>query len=173
MRMGYEAPTHLRSCIRTIIEKAHVDLSMSQLTIEDRIRPYIGDLVAEVFRQFAATCRQRAVHGCIVYRPDVMELIRLPSASRQEVLASARSSGLAVLDLCSAFRGVGDRDSLVIVPGDNSRLPGTKREGRDDHPNALGHRLLADELYKLLHTDEGRELLKPVKKYPPADAPGS
>ena len=47
----------------------------------------------------------------------------------------ARAAGLQVIDLSPAFDSVTDRSSLVLAKW-------------DDHTTALGHRLLAEELYK-------------------------
>jgi hypothetical protein len=164
LKRGYEIPAPLQTAIHSAVDKSQVDSSMSQADIENRLRPHMGELIREVFQQFADNCHVHAVRGCIVYRPDVMEMMRLPSARRRELLESARDSGLPVLDLSAAFRGVHDRDSLMIVPRKSPGFHANKGEGMDEHPNAQGHQLLADELYKMLHTVKGRELLKPVKK---------
>ena len=47
----------------------------------------------------------------------------------------ARDAGLQVIDLSPAFDSVTDRSSLILAKW-------------DDHTTALGHRLLADQLYK-------------------------
>jgi hypothetical protein len=47
----------------------------------------------------------------------------------------ARAAGLEVIDLSPAFGSVADRSALILAKW-------------DDHTTALGHRLLADELYK-------------------------
>ena len=67
-------------------------------------------------------------------------LLRRIFLGRSQPLAAncsgwARSAGLQVIDLTGAFDSVADRSSLILAKW-------------DDHTTALGHRLLADELYK-------------------------
>ena len=57
------------------------------------------------------------------------------SAARSKLLGMAKAAGLQVIDLTGAFDSVADRSSLILAKW-------------DDHTTALGHRLLADELYK-------------------------
>jgi hypothetical protein len=59
----------------------------------------------------------------------------MESAGRSKMLGLARAAGLEVVDLSPAFDSVTDRSSLVLAKW-------------DDHTTTLGHRLLADELYK-------------------------
>jgi hypothetical protein len=47
----------------------------------------------------------------------------------------AQQAGLPVLDLSRAYHGVTNRREVAVAPG-------------DAHPNAEGHRRLADELYR-------------------------
>ena len=66
-----------------------------------------------------------------------MDFSGMESAGRSKVLGLARAAGLEVVDLSPAFDSVTERSSLTLAKW-------------DDHTTALGHRLLADELYKEL-----------------------
>jgi len=71
----------------------------------------------------------------VIYRPAPADFSGLESAARRKIIELARNAGLEVLDLSPAFNSVADRSSLILGKW-------------DDHTTALGHRLLADELYK-------------------------
>src|SRR5206468_1567517 len=80
-------------------------------------------------------CAQRGVRAIVIYRPAPVDFFGLESAARSRMLAMARAAGLKVVDLSPAFDSVSDRSSLTLAKW-------------DDHTTALGHRLLADKLYK-------------------------
>jgi hypothetical protein len=164
INFGYEPPPSLRRCLYGIYEKAQVQPGVtSRAQVERRIKPYTAEVVEEVFEQFAAECRAHQVPAAFVYRPEIKEFRWLGRAMREEVLAAAAKTGLPILDLSACFAGVEDKDSLMVMPETAYALKSMKREAVDDHPNALGHQLMAEELYKQLHTPEGRALLKARK----------
>jgi hypothetical protein len=68
----------------------------------------------------------------IIPRADQM---RIDEEHLAEMADFARKSGLPVLDLSKPFREARDRRTVAVAPG-------------DAHPNAEGHRLLADALYQ-------------------------
>ena len=140
-----------------------VEQPIDLLIISPRESGALTPVVKDVFEHFAADCRARSVPAAFVYRPELKEFRWLGTAMRQEVLASAASTGLPILDLSACFADVPDKDSLMVMPETAYALKALKREAVDDHPNARGHQLLADELYKQLHTPKGQELLKPRK----------
>src|SRR5438270_12915182 len=57
------------------------------------------------------------------------------SGSQQNAWDGPRAAGLEVIDLSPTFDFVADRSLLILAKW-------------DDHTTALGHRLLADQLYK-------------------------
>jgi hypothetical protein len=101
------------------------------------------------------------VRGCFVYRPGLKEFVHIQAANRQEVLQLAEKSGLPMLDMAGCFSSVADQDKLMVSPESKYQWKSLKRQAPDDHPNAVGHQLMADRLYELLHTPEGSVLLKP------------
>jgi len=103
--------------------------------IERRLQPYHDELCNWLFRRFAQQCAQRGVRPLVVYRPAPVDFSGVESAARSKIIGWARSAGLQVIDLTGAFDSVTDRSSLILAKW-------------DDHTTALGHRLLADELYK-------------------------
>jgi hypothetical protein len=156
-----ELPEPVRDCLQRLFVRAQVEPTLLRSQIERRLMPYLFEFHGDLFQLFAQQCAKHHVRGAFVYVPEVKEFRYLHSSTRNEVLQLARDTGLAVLDLFESYRSVPDRNTLMVEPGAAYELRTMKREGLDDHPNAEGHRLLAEEMYRLLHTTEGQALLKP------------
>jgi hypothetical protein len=103
--------------------------------IERRLQPYVPQLYKWCFQHFAEQCAQRGVRPLVIYRPAPADFTGSEAAGRNKTLALARAAGLEVVDLSPAFDSVVDRSSLILAKW-------------DDHTTPLGHRLLADQLYK-------------------------
>jgi hypothetical protein len=90
-----------------------------------------------------------------MYRPAPADFAGLEAAGRSKTLQLAREAGLEVIDLSPAFDAVIDRSSLILAKW-------------DDHTTALGHRLLAEELYKdllpLLSRSSSQQKISPQPK---------
>ncbi|HMF11703.1 MAG TPA: hypothetical protein VKE94_05335, partial [Gemmataceae bacterium] len=157
----------VRESLERLFAKSQVDPTMLRSQVERRMMPFLDEFNGELFQLFARQCAEHHVRGAFVYLPEIKEFKYLHAASRNAVLELARSTGLPVLDLFDSYQCVANRDSLMVEPIGACQFCSLKREGPDDHPNALGHRLLADELYRLLHAPEGHALLKPTEKTRP------
>jgi hypothetical protein len=157
---GYEAPAPFDQLTKAIFEKAHIDASMSKSRIERLLRPYTPELVDRVFQRFAELCRLHKTRGCLVYRPQPRESVRLQGGQRLEVIRSGEKAGLPILDLTGCFSAVADRESVMVAPKTSFQWRSFRREPADDHPNAAGHQLIEGALYDRLHTAEGKALMK-------------
>ncbi|HMF11225.1 MAG TPA: hypothetical protein VKE94_02935 [Gemmataceae bacterium] len=158
----------IRESLERLFAKAQVDPTMLRSQVERRMMPYLDEFHGELFQLFARQCAEHHVRGAFVYLPEVKEFKYLHAASRNAVLQIARGTGLPVLDLFDSYQSVADRDSLMVEPLGTYQFRSLKREGPDDHPNAEGHRMLTNELYRLLHSPEGQGLLKPRESNEPA-----
>jgi hypothetical protein len=152
-------PESVHECVDRLLAKSQVDPSMLRSQIERRMMPYLPEFNGELFQLFAEQCAEHHVQGGFVYVPEVKEFKYLHESSRKEVLQEAHATGLPVLDLFDSYQSVPDRDSLMVEPVAPYKFAPWKRKNFDDHPNAEGHRLLADELIKELHTPKARVLL--------------
>ena len=121
--------------MESVVRRARVNGKMPAVMIERRLQPYHDELCNWSFQKFAQQCAQRGVRPLVVYRPAPVDFSGVESATRSKILGWARSAGLQVIDLTGAFDSVADRSSLILAKW-------------DDHTTAVGHRLLADELYK-------------------------
>ena len=103
--------------------------------IERRLQPYVGELYEWTFHRFAQQCKQHGIRPLVIYRPAPVDFEGWEQAGRSELSRLARAVGLEVIDLSTAFDSVKDRNTLMLAKWDH-------------HTTALGHRLLAEELYK-------------------------
>jgi hypothetical protein len=135
LTLGIDPPPDYRGFLDGIARKAGVNGRMHDVMIERRLLPYVSEIHEWVFRRLAQQCVQRGIHPLVIYRPAPMDFEGVEPASRSETVRLARAAGLEVIDLSPAFDSVADRGKLIVAKW-------------DDHTTALGHRLLADELYK-------------------------
>jgi len=134
---GIEPPGPYREIVQSVVRRARVNGKMPAVMIERRLQPYYEELCSWSFQRFAQQCAQRGVRPIVIYRPAPADFSGQESSARGNLLRMARAAGLEVVDLSPAFDSVADRSSLILAKW-------------DDHTTALGHRLLADELYKHL-----------------------
>jgi hypothetical protein len=132
---GIEPSAAYHDIVQSVISRAHVNGKMPAVMIERRLQPYVTELCKWSFQRFAQQCAQRGIRPLVIYRPAPADFSGLESTARGKLLAMARDAGLQVIDLSPAFDSVTDRSSLILAKW-------------DDHTTALGHRLLADQLYK-------------------------
>jgi hypothetical protein len=104
---------------------------MPSKSIAMRLRPYTEELLEWVYRQIAATCLENGITPVWVFMPKLEEHGRQKLTPWLE--RTAIDSGFEVISLADVFA---DRDkrALQVSRGDL-------------HPNAAGHRLIADRLY--------------------------
>jgi len=132
---GVDPPAEYRAIVEKVVRGAGVNGKMPAVMIERRLQPYATELWQWSFHRFAEQCRQHGVRPVVLYRPAPVDFTGTESALRSKVLSLARAEGIEVIDLSPAFDSVTDRNTLILGKW-------------DDHTTPLGHRLLADELYK-------------------------
>jgi hypothetical protein len=133
--LGIEPTGDYREMIEPIERKAGVNGKMPDIMIERRLQPYVTEITQWAFRRFAEQCALHRVRPVVIFRPAPVDFEGTEPVARGEVIGLARSAGLDVIDLSAAFDSVTNRDTLILAKWDH-------------HTTALGHRLLANELYK-------------------------
>jgi hypothetical protein len=123
--------------LNELVKLARVDGHPSNLVIKHRLKPYVPKVFDWAFARLADQCAERGIRAFLVYRPAPNNSPEVEATARAELFRAAAQAGLEVLDLSPAFDDVQDRTTLVLAPW-------------DDHTSALGHRLLADELFEQL-----------------------
>jgi hypothetical protein len=155
LMQGIEPTGDYGDVVQSVIRRAGVDGKMPALMIERRLQPYVTELWEWSFRRFAQQCAQHGIRPVVIYRPAPADFAGLEAAGRSKTLQLARAAGLEVIDLSPAFDTVTDRSSLILAKW-------------DDHTTALGHRLLAEELYKdllpLLFSSSSQQKISPQPK---------
>jgi hypothetical protein len=132
------------SRLRALADQTGIDSKTGPTESRRRMKPYRSELLAWVYETIVTDCRRRDVVPVFVYMQTVMELTEpWRSVDREEVMRLARQAGFVILDLTGAYDG--HRPSSLWI-----------REN-DNHPNALGSRLIADRLYLRLRED-GRQI---------------
>jgi hypothetical protein len=127
--------------IEQIVQRAGVDPQLEPGIIQRKLRPLGEELLAGLYREMVARCDAEGVRPVFVLLPMVPEA-ETAAVGRESDLA--RAAGFTVFDLDDVYAGQ-DRRSLWIAEW-------------DAHPNALGHSVVADRLFRLV-TEQGDELL--------------
>ena len=110
---------------------------LPEVVLQNRLRPYAKKLLNAVYGRVVAHCHELEAECFFVINANTSQLTAKQQQIVAETAAVARQAGFTVLDLTQAYAGVERLESLWVVPWDN-------------HPNADGHRLLAEQLYQQL-----------------------
>ncbi len=116
----------------SILEKAGVSREMDRFAIEKALVPYGDELLSWAYERMVEACRRQNVTPVWVLLPMTYDR-PLPEETAAEA-ALARAAGFTVISLEDVYDRVDPAD-LAIAPWDN-------------HPNQLGHRLIAEHLYR-------------------------
>lgn len=128
--LGWDAPQYEQA-----IQRSGVRLGQSAESLKTALRAHREKILGNVYRTAVAECRSLGAVPAWVLIPRVGKPI--DPAEHATLIAMARDAGFAiVIDLSNEFSGI-DATDLEIAPD-------------DFHPNARGHRILADGLRSAL-----------------------
>jgi len=119
--------------VNEVATEANVEKGLPHAMAEQRLKPYAPQLLDWVFTEFVGVCKESGVEPWVMflprpeYRDGEQQVI-------QGLMARAGKAGFTVLDMSGAYDSVADFETLWIAKW-------------DAHPNAAGHRLLAEKLY--------------------------
>ena len=117
--------------LQAIVAQSGVQPEMNETEMLKRLQPLSAQLLREVYRLLGERCRERGIAPVWVFMPQLTEgdwQTETPEAQRL-----AQEAGFAVVSLHDVFRG--------------QAVESIRLESWDEHPNALGHRLLTARLY--------------------------
>lgn len=117
--------------LRAIVEESGARPEMDETAILKRLEPHKGRILKAVYGGLGAQCRERNIAALWVFLPQVQD--GPWREETPEALRLAQEAGFQVLNLEDVFRG---------RPVETIRLAEW-----DEHPNQMGHRLIADRLY--------------------------
>ena len=126
--------------VKDVIREAGLTRETSYAEGFAAMKPHSEALLLWVYREFVRRCQERGAVPMAAYIPHMLSIANEPEtlARKTRQMEIAREAGFVVLDLTHAYDGA-DHRKLWIAPWDS-------------HPNADGHRLLADALYTALLT---------------------
>jgi hypothetical protein len=130
-----------------IARLAEVEPGMTKAEVERRLGPYGSEILSWTFRRFVEVSRSNNITPVWIFMPTLEDPLHVDEVIHLTGLA--QESGFIVLDLSDAYKNQ-DLDSLVVAYWDK-------------HPNAKGHRLIADYLYQLLNERQAEIPLFRVK----------
>ena len=127
---GLELPSQ---SLKDVARKAGVTRGMPQGAIQRRLQPFETEILSAIYTAIVDACRQRGITPVWIYLPMPGAMMEDPAG---ELLPIAEGAGFVVCDLSNWAEGQ-NWDSLF-------------RSTDEYHPNAKGHRLIADALMKMV-----------------------
>lgn len=119
--------------LREMLEREGVSARSSGIAMRSKLRELTPELLGWIWDRMRRECEKRGISLQVVILPRA-DHMRADEEHLAKMADYARRSGLPVFDLSQAFRRASSRKAVAVAPG-------------DAHPNAEGHRLLAEELY--------------------------
>ncbi len=132
--------------VRQVLREADVTFTTPRLKAESRLRPHWQRLAGWAFRTLVEECRKNNIHPVWIHVPGVMQ-----SGLSDDInilMRLAEQAGFQIVRITDVY-GSANRASLVVAPWDG-------------HPNAAGHRLIADALYREMFKIEALKLGPPA-----------
>jgi hypothetical protein len=117
--------------LRGIAHKAGIHPGMSEAAAIRQIDPYRKEVLSYVYGEIAEQCRSRGIVPVWIFLPQMREGSWQEETPEQVQIAQA--AGFVMIDLQDVYRGQ-QVDSIRLAAW-------------DDHPNARGHRLIAERLH--------------------------
>ena len=122
--------------VNRIIQQAEVTSSTPPLDIQRRLLAVSDEFLSQSYARFVASCQQQVITPVWMIIPGLVGESKSEEASRLAKLAE--EAGFVIINLQDIYDGI-DIRSIRVSPADM-------------HPNALGHRMMMEQLYHLLHT---------------------
>ena len=127
--------------VKDVMREAGLSKETSYAEGFAKMKPYSESLLLWTYQEIVRRCQERGVVPMAAYIPHMTDVSGESEtmARKARQMEIARQAGFVVLDLTHAYDGAPDMHKLWIAPWDS-------------HPNAEGHRMLADALYQALTT---------------------
>jgi hypothetical protein len=133
-RKGIPAPYPF---LDDVFRRAGLDRSMSLERLMERLAPYQMEVLGEIYRRFAEACKRRGATPVWFYMPGIAGMSGENAEEVSKLTKLARDAGFVMLDLPDVF-ATQVREAIMLGPWDQA------------HPNAFGHKLVADALFEQL-----------------------
>jgi hypothetical protein len=116
--------------LQALLERAGVTPGMEQTEAQRKLTPLRQQILQIVYHRIAESSRAAGARPVLIFLPQVRE--GSWQEETPEILRTAQQTGFEIIDLQSVYRGH-DIATLRLAEW-------------DDHPNQLGHRLVADAI---------------------------
>lgn len=121
--------------MKDMIAESGATADMERDQIERLLKPYASEMVGKIYQQFVDEARNQGAVPVWVFLPSAQSYPE-PLPEGTELRRLAEQAGFLVIDLYDVYNGY-ELDRIWIAPWDN-------------HPNALGHQLISDQLLENL-----------------------
>ncbi len=132
------------------VQELFRELGIDPKTDSDRLRnilyPHKERILRAIYGRLVELTRARHIPAVWVYLPRVRE--QAAEGSPEIEMRLAQEAGFTILDLSGVYDGQ-DPALIEVAPWDN-------------HPNAIGHRLIAEKLYRVLLDNQDKISLDPA-----------
>jgi hypothetical protein len=118
--------------LQAIIDKSGVRADMDEVTARKHLEPHGGEILSVVYGSIAQRARDRGIRPVWVFLPQVRE--GSWQEETPEAVRIATAAGFAIVNLDDVYSGQ-DPAKLRLAEW-------------DDHPNVLGHQVVAQRLYR-------------------------
>jgi hypothetical protein len=135
VKRGVEMPAPVAAFVR----EAGVTADMDLFSIEQRLRPFGEAMLRWAYKEMVETCRANGITPVYVLLP--MTYQHLTSRNVTDDMAMAKDAGFVPISLADVYRGYRTKDLEIA--------------SWDDHPNALGHKLIAEALIREFDAQRG------------------
>jgi hypothetical protein len=125
--------------LQAIVDKSGVRADMDETTSLKHLEPYAAEILKVVYVSLVEQSLKRGIRPVWIFLPQVRAGIW--QEDTPATLKIAQDAGFAIVDLEDVYKG---RDLATI-----------RLAEWDDHPSALGHRLIADRLYAAIAANPG------------------
>jgi len=126
--------------LKDLARKANIDRNTPRDVAEQRLKPFKSQILSWVYTRMAEDCRQRGIQPVWIFLGMIGENI-----SQRDIdlhVRKAQEAGFVTINLNNWFD---NQDTKYLVLAD-----------WDKHPNAQGHKLIAEKLYDALQ-EKGKE----------------
>jgi hypothetical protein len=120
--------------IQRIVDSVGATPDLPREELVKRLRPFESEIVTDMYRRIAEAARAQGVKLVWVLIPTPLQ--RHSPEAEAQLHRIAVGAGLDVIDLRGVYQGHNQHDLIVAE--------------WDRHPNAAGHRIIADALYRKL-----------------------
>jgi len=117
--------------VESILEQAGINRDMKRFSMERALMPYKYDLLEWAYGRITSICRENGITPVWVLLPMTYE--RLKNSDIERHIAAAKAAGFTIISLKDVYNSAAP-DELAVASW-------------DDHPNVLGHQLIAEHLY--------------------------